>query len=93
MTGHMDAEFTKWLATLGIGGVLAAFMFSFYRKDVKQYTELWKVTSEQLINVVKDNTASNSKLITLIESMERNTMRKSDLDVLLSDIRDRKSSP
>ena len=89
----MDAEFTKWLATLGIGGVLAAFMFSFYRKDVKQYTELWKVTSEQLINVVKDNTASNSKLITLIESMERNTMRKSDLDVLLSDIRDRKSSP
>lgn len=78
-----DAEFAKWLATLGVGGVLAGFMFTFYRKDVKQYTELWKIATEQLTQIVKENTASNVKLISLIESQERNSLRKSDIDTLL----------
>jgi hypothetical protein len=79
----MDQEFVKWFATLGIGGVLAGFMFMFYRKDVKQYTELWRTTAEQLISVIKENTASNIKLITLIESQERNVLRKSDIELLV----------
>lgn len=79
----MDAEFAKWLATLGVGGVLAGLMFMFYRKDIKQYTELWKVTSDQLIGVVKENTASNVRLIQLIETQERNAIRKSDLDLMI----------
>lgn len=79
----MDHEFTKWLVTLGVGGVLAGFMFMFYRKDVKQYTDLWKVTTDQLIEVVRDNTASNAKLIILIENQERNMMRKADIEHLL----------
>ncbi len=79
----MDAEFTKWLVTLGVGGILAAFMFTFYRKDVKQYTELWRTTAEQLMGVVKENTASNTKLIALIENQERNTIRKSDIEALI----------
>ena len=78
-----DVEFTKWLATLGIGGVLAGFMFTFYRKDVKQYTELWKSTADILIGVVKDNTATNTKLIAMIENQERNTLRKSDIEYLI----------
>jgi hypothetical protein len=80
---NLDLEFTKWLATLGIGGVLAAFMFTFYRKDVKQYTELWKASTDQLILVIKENTASNTKLISLIESEQRNTIRKEDLVSLI----------
>lgn len=76
----MDAEFFKWVATLGVGGVLAGFMFSFYRKDIKQYTELWRITSEQLMNTIKDNTASKVKLISLIETQERNEIRKSDIE-------------
>jgi hypothetical protein len=79
----VDAEFTKWLVTLGVGGILAAFMFTFYRKDVKQYTELWRTTAEQLMGVVKENTASNTKLIALIENQERNTIRKSDIEALI----------
>lgn len=79
----MDTEFIQWFTTLGIGGILAAFMFTFYRKDVKQYTELWKTTADQLMLIVKENTASNIKLIALIEQQERNTLRKSDLSVLL----------
>ncbi len=79
----VDAEFTKWLVTLGVGGVLAGFMFTFYRKDVKQYTELWKTTSEQLIQVIKENTASNTKLISMLESIERNSIRKEDISAMI----------
>ena len=28
-------DFAKWCASLGVGGVLAAFMFMFYRRDMK----------------------------------------------------------
>lgn len=76
-------EFIKWLVGLGVGGAIAAFIFTFYRKDVKQYTTLWEVMSKQLIEVVKDNTASNVRLIALIETQERNTIRKQDLEQMI----------
>jgi hypothetical protein len=79
----VDTDFTKWLITLGVGGILAGFMFVFYRKDVKQFTELWKSVADQLINVIKENTASNIKLITLIEAQERNAIRKQDIESLI----------
>lgn len=80
---ELNSEFGKWLITLGVGGVLAGFMFVFYRKDVKQYTELWKSMTDQLIIVVKENTASNIKLVTLIENQERNNIRKGDIELLI----------
>ena len=80
----MDAEFTKWLTTLGVGGALAGFMFMFYRKDIKQYTDLWKVVSDQLMLTIKENTTSNTKLITLIENQERNSLRKEDIQNLIN---------
>lgn len=79
----MNAEFTQWLVTLGVGGCLAAFMFTFYRKDVKQYTELWKTATEQLMLVVRENTISNTKLIVMLESNERNAIRKTDIEALI----------
>ncbi len=66
----MDTEFSKWIITLGVGGVLAGFMFVFYRKDVKQYTELWKTQTEMLLQVVKENTASNVKLTSAVEMLQ-----------------------
>lgn len=83
MESVADAEFTKWLVTLGVGGILAAFMFMFYRKDVKQYTELWRATAEMLMGTIKENTASNTKLISLIETQERNMLRMVDIEGLL----------
>lgn len=74
-----DPEFIKWGATLGVGGVLAAFMFAFYRKDIKQYTELWKMTAEQMMGIIKENTASNVKLQLMIENQERNNWRRTDI--------------
>ena len=78
-----EPEFVKWLITLGVGGVLAGFMFIFYRKDLQQYTELWKLMSEQLTNVVKENTASNTRLIAMLENAERNALRKADIEYLV----------
>ena len=69
--------------TLGVGGVLAGFMFMFYRKDIKQYTDLWKAATDQLITVIKENTASNTKLIGLLETQERNSVRKTDLENMI----------
>jgi hypothetical protein len=82
----MDAsttEFTKWLITLGVGGILAAFIFHFYRKDIKQFTELWRTATEQLTAIVKENTASNARLVALLESLERNAIRKSDVEFII----------
>lgn len=90
----MDAEFTKWLVTLGVGGILAAFIYSASRKDnarhesvVMQYTELWKAATERLMNIVQENTASNTKLISLIEAQERNALRKSDIELMIANAR------
>jgi len=87
MTPMEQVEFTKWLITLGVGGILAGFMFVFYRKDVKQFTDLWKSTTDLLMNVIKENTAaqvknseSNYRLISLLESVERNQLRKEDIN-------------
>lgn len=75
----MDVEFVKWLATLGIGGILAGFIFLFYRKDIKQYTELWKTTSEQLMRIVSDNTASNVRLTATLEALGDKMVTMEDL--------------
>ncbi len=79
----VNTEFAQWIATLGIGGVLAGFMFMFYRKDMKQFTDLWKTTSDQLILVIKENTTSSTRLIALIENQERNALRKDDIVTLI----------
>ncbi len=68
----------EWFATLGVGGVVAAFMFMFYRRDVKQYTELWQKQSEQnalvlkqVIEVIRDNTVALTKVVTTVDSLHR----------------------
>jgi len=78
----MNVDLVQWFATLGVGGALAGFMFGFYRKDIRQYTELWKTVTDQLVILVKEDVASNIKLIAMLENLERNAMRRNDLDAL-----------
>ena len=97
MEGLLSAEFVKWLIAQGIGLTLAAMIFYFYRRDMQQYTEQWRDASAKLTDTVRENaaahrenTASNVKLITLIEGIERNVMRKGDIEGLIdSRLRDR----
>ena len=78
-----DAEFAKYLTTLGIGGAIAGLIFMFYRKDMKQFTELWQITSGQLMDVIKENTASNTELITLIKSAKEPVITKAEVEALI----------
>jgi hypothetical protein len=75
----MNQDFLQWFATLGVGGVLAGFMFMFYRKDIKQFTDLWRIHTEILIVLIKEDISSNTKLISMLESWERNNLRKQDI--------------
>lgn len=67
----LNDAFLRWVTTLGVGGVLAAFMFYFYRKDVRQYTELWKAQSEALMQVVKENTQAHTENTVLMKALHR----------------------
>lgn len=58
----MDTEFLRYLATLGVGGVLAGFIFWFYRKDAAEHTKAWQGQSEVLIRVVQENTVAITAL-------------------------------
>lgn len=82
---NAETNLITWFATLGVGGILAGFMFMFYRKDIKQYTELWKTVTEQLIIVIKEDVAANTRLITMLENLERNAMRKDDIQRLFNE--------
>ncbi len=53
-----DVETLKWLASLGVGGILAGGMFAVYRKDAAAWQEAWKGQAAILIQVVKENTAA-----------------------------------
>lgn len=74
----IDADFVKYLASLGVGGVIAGMMFHFYRRDVATYTQQWKGQSDALMTVVRDNmgivrenTAALTKMATLLEALHR----------------------
>lgn len=77
---QLDQEFIKWVIAQAIGLILAVIIFQAYR----QLVEHLKMMNEQLIRVVTDNTMSNTKLVTLIETQERNALRKADLENLLT---------
>lgn len=67
----VDNDLFKWLVSLGVGGVLAGAMFMFYRKDMKQFTEQWKMQTELLLAVVRENTASNVRMEELLKALHR----------------------
>lgn len=86
----MEPEFAKYLATLGVGGAIAALTLIFYNQlskrhedFIKHYTEMFKVLNDQLIVVIKENTQSNTRLIQMLESQERNVLRKDDILALI----------
>ena len=68
----------QWFATLGVGGLLAGVMFYFYRQLNTQFTdyvkdqfENQKAQTSLLVSVVKENTESNTKLVTMIDAIHR----------------------
>lgn len=77
----MDNATLQWFSTLGVGGALAGLMFLFYRKDVRSFTELWKFQSDQLMQVVKENTTAVTANTLTIQALHR---RNDDIERTLS---------
>jgi hypothetical protein len=63
-----DEETLKWLASLGVGGILAGFIFMVYRKDSREWQAAWKGQTELLMSIVRDNTKA---MTSLDERLER----------------------
>ena len=76
----MEPDLLNNLSTLGVGGVIAGFMFLFYRRDAKHYEERaiqrekqWEGQSNALMLVVKENTAAvtaNTRTIDALHARE-----------------------
>lgn len=58
-------------ASLGVGGVLAGLVFYFYRKDSLEREEQWKDQVTILVQVVKENTAAISVLISEVHNKDK----------------------
>lgn len=78
-------EFTRWLASLGVGGAIAGIIFYFYNKMAednakrwekhadmwKEQADMWKSYNKDLLMVIKDNTAAFTRNTDVIESFHR----------------------
>lgn len=71
----MDAEFGRFLTSLGVGGALAGVIFYFHTKiteqhrvDLKDLLIAQTKREDVFVRVIQENTASNTKLITVIEA-------------------------
>lgn len=70
------SEFLKWVSGLGVGGLLAAFIFDAYRKDRQASTDriLEVIATEKdrthlLVQVVKDNTSALVQVSATVQSL------------------------
>lgn len=61
-----DMPSLQFWSSQGIAGLLAAGVFMVYRKDAKGWIDLWHGQSEQLMQVVKENTAAITALVQIL---------------------------
>lgn len=81
-----DVEFLRYLIQQSIGVAFAAFIFMFYRRDMKEGAERWKVQAERedkrteaLIALVEKNTTATIQNTEVLRALHR---RVDDLDLL-----------
>lgn len=61
ITPGVDA-LTQYLTQLGATGIVAALIFFFYRRDFLKTNDTLKQQNELLIQVVRENSASNASV-------------------------------
>ena len=83
----MDAEFGKWLGTLGVGGAIAGVLAYFYHRlaqgHEKANTDMasrFETLAEDLRLVVRENTVAFTKALEMIGAMQRQIDRWDGLD-------------
>jgi|ERR1043166_3738090 hypothetical protein len=80
-----DGEMVKWLATLGVGGALAGFIFYFYRRDfirermeMKVDGEIKSKREDRIISVIESNAVAMTKLAVGIETLSHAVAESQD---------------
>jgi uncharacterized membrane protein len=73
----MDPEFLKYLASLGVGGILAGVIFYFHtkitdahRSDLKGIIAAQQSREDALLRKLDENTVSNTRLIAVIDALQ-----------------------
>ena len=74
----MDAEFFKFLASMGVGGILAGFIFVVHNRTLKDHTEvikgyheIEKGRTDMIIGVVKEVSINIMKNTVVTDSLSR----------------------
>lgn len=67
----LDPELVKYSLSLGVGGVIAVLIFAAYRKDSTDWRKSWEGQTAMLLQVVKENTQSNTAVIKSVEANTR----------------------
>ena len=68
-------EEIKWLAQLGVGGVLAGIMIAIYRKDRKDSEKTLARFASEFSVIVKENTRAISTWVQLMQSLENRSAK------------------
>ena len=97
----MDVETLKYLSTLGVGGVIAGFMFLIYRQDHTRVVELHAscMRREDLLSgILQKNAVASEALAQTITAMMAqtqtiSTQQSSDMRLLLERLLDAKNLP
>lgn len=64
----MDPEILKYLAPLGVGGVLAWGMFLVYRKDSARWADQETKRGDTVTSALVDNTKAVTELTTFLRN-------------------------
>jgi hypothetical protein len=62
----MDQEFLKFLASLGVGGCLAGFIYFYQRQDARRHADEWKGQSQLLTGLIVNNTTAMAQCVQAI---------------------------
>ena len=97
----MDAETIKYFSTLGVGGIIAGFMFLIYRQDHTRVVELHARSTQRedlLVSILQRNAVANEALAQTITAMMAQTQTISnqqgnDMRLLLERLLDAKNLP
>jgi hypothetical protein len=83
----MDADFGKWLGTLGVGGAIAGVVMYFYHRLAESHahtyadlTERWEKMTDDLRLVVRENTQAFVQALQMIQAMQKQIDRWDGID-------------